>query len=301
MSGNSWQKHKERGSPFLIKLIGWLSLHFGRPVGRIILYPITLYFLLFHPKACRASRNFLGRVLDRKPDARDTFRHIHTFASTILDRVFFLTKGLEDFDVILHGETALFEQYHRGKGVMMLGSHLGSFEILRCLATMEDGVTFKALMYQQNSEKISKVLEAINPEISKTIIPVGTSDSMLQIQESFERGEVIGVLGDRVTKEDKRIVQCQFFDQEFDFPAGPVLLAGLLNVPVVMFFGVYLGGKRYAIHFEVLSEGFRFERGRREEQIQQLTQHYASRLEHYSRKYPYNWFNFFDFFGDEVR
>lgn len=300
MTNNNWQNQQERGSPFLIRLIGWLTLTFGRPVGRILLYPITLYFLLFNPKSRNASRLYLERVLDRKPNTLDIFRHIHTFAATILDRVFMLTGNFDDFDVTLHGESELMAQYHRNKGCLMLGSHLGSFELLRSLATLEEGVVFRALMYQKNSEKMSKVLDAINPEISKTIIPVGKSDSILRVKESMERGEVIGILGDRVSQEDKKVATCDFFGQQCDFPTGPITIGGLLNVPVIMFFGVYTGGRKYEIHFEVLSEGFLLDRSQRAKQVEQLTQHYVGRLEHYCRLYPYNWFNFYDFWHDNL-
>lgn len=298
MESNNWQTQQERGSPVLIRLISWMTLSFGRPIGRILLYPITLYFLLFSKKSRTASRLYLQRVLGRKPGIGDIFHHIHTFAATILDRVFMLTGNFEDFEVTLHGEAELMEQYHRQKGCLMLGSHLGSFELLRSLATLEEGVVFRALMYEQNSEKISAAINAINPKILETIIPVGKSDSILRVKESMERGEVVGILGDRVSPDDKKVVNCNFFEQQCAFPTGPIMIGGLLNVPVIMFFGVYLGGRRYEIHFEVLSKGFNMDRSQREIQINKLTQQYVSRLEHYCRLYPYNWFNFYDYWND---
>ncbi len=293
----TWLNQKERGSLLLIRLIGWLANKIGRPVGRLLLYPISFYFVLLTPRARHASQDYLRRVLGRSPRFGELFRHVHSFAATILDRVYLITNRMDYFDITIHGYPELLAQYHRGKGCLMLGSHLGSFELLRSLADKEEGVVFHALMHEANAEKVSSVLTALNPEIKDTVIPVGRSDTLFQVQAAMERGEVVGILGDRVALDDK-IVECDFFGESCKFPAGPLLVGGLLGVPVIMFFGVYLGGRRYEIHFEVLSDGFTLNRITRMEQVQAMTQHYVKRLEYYCRRYPYNWFNFYDFWGD---
>jgi predicted LPLAT superfamily acyltransferase len=63
----------------------------------------------------------------------------------------------------------------------------------------------------------------------------------------------------------------------------------------VLFFGLYLGGRRYAIHFEPFAEELRIGRRDRGAQLQPWIGRYAARLEHYCRLAPYNWFNFYDF------
>ena len=80
------QRLPERGSPLALWLIRAIALHVGRPVGRALLYPITLYFLMTAAAARRGSQRFLRRALGREPSWREVFRHIHCFAATILDR-----------------------------------------------------------------------------------------------------------------------------------------------------------------------------------------------------------------------
>ena len=46
-----WVRLPERGNPLMLWLIRWIALYVGRPVGRALLYPITLYFLLTAPAA----------------------------------------------------------------------------------------------------------------------------------------------------------------------------------------------------------------------------------------------------------
>ncbi len=292
-----WIERKERGSPFLIRLIARITLGLGRPAGRLLLYPITAYFLLFLPAARRASRAYLARVLGRPARLRDLFRHIHTFAATILDRVYFLTGRQDRFDIELNGVELLHEQLGRGRGCLLLGSHLGSFEVLRCLAETIPDLCVRPMMYKQNAEKTNRVLNALNPQIASRVIPIGEPDSLFQVQEALERGEMVGILGDRVGRDEKSI-DCSFLGAPAPFPPGPLLLAGLLEVPVVQFFGLYLGGRRYRIHFELLTPGFRLARETRRQQLAEWTQRYAGRLEHYCRQAPFNWFNFFDFWDE---
>jgi predicted LPLAT superfamily acyltransferase len=295
-----WLKQKERGSPFLIRLIGFLAQKLGRSTVRLLLYPISLYFVFFIPTCRNASKQYLARVLGHTPTFGEVFQHFHTFAATILDRVYLLTDKFDAFDVEVFGYAEALELYRRGKGCLLLGSHLGSFELLRSLAMGEEGVVFRTLMYQDNAEKMNSVLNSINPKMVDTVIPIGKADSLLQVMEAMDKGQLVGMLGDRVALDDK-IVSCKFFAQPCSFPAGPMILAGLLQVPVILFFGIYRGGNRYEIHFEVLSTGFSLERERRATQLQELTQRYVDRLEYYCRKFPYNWFNFYDYWKDDVR
>lgn len=293
-----WLRQQERGSPFLIRFISWITLVLGRPVGRSLLYPITLYFVLFSPRARRASRRFLARALQRPATFADVFRHYHTFAITILDRICLLAGRQGYFDVEVRGAETLLERVAARQGCILLGSHLGSFDLLRTLAEGLPELRVRPLMYRANSLKINALLDAVNPRLADQVIALGETDSLLRVKEAIDRGEVVGILGDRTLQEEKT-VECPFFGLPCRFPAGPLLLAGLLGTPVVLFFGLYQGGRRYRIQFELLTAGVRLEQDRRAREASDWTRRFAARLEHYCRQAPYNWFNFYDFWGEE--
>ncbi len=291
---NNWQKQSERGSAWLIRLIIWITLHLGHRTGRLLLHPITFYFLLFSARARRASRHYLQRVLSHPVRLRDIYRHYHSFAVTILDRIFFLTGRHQHFDIRIHGEEILQHTLEKG-GCLLLGSHLGSFEVLRTLAVTRTELPIKVLMYEDNAEKINAALGPLNPAVAQTVIPIGRPESLFQVQETITKGGLVGILGDRLSLEDKK-VSCQFLGDEAIFPSGPLLLAGILHTPVILFFGLYRGGKRYDIHFELLADEITLGRGEeRQQQIASWTQRYAERLEYYCRLAPDNWFNFYNF------
>lgn len=298
MSQN-WARLPERGNPLVLRLILWIALHIGRPVGRALLYPITLYFLATATAARRGSQLFLQRALGREPGWREVFRHIHCFAATLLDRVYFLTGRLQPFAIEIFGDRLIVEQAASGQGCLLLGSHLGSFEALRAIGVNLRHFPIRILMNTDHNRGITGVFNALNPALAQAIIPIGEPDALLQVQENVARGCMVGVLGDRVTAGEKS-AHVRFFDRETAFPAGPLLLAALIGCPVILFFGLYRGGHRYEIHFEPLAERIALDRRHRQEQLTVWIQRYADRLEHYARLAPYNWFNFYDYWGEEA-
>lgn len=294
-----WARLPERGNPLALRAIRWIALRVGRSVGRALLYPITGYFLATATAARRGSRRFLRRALGREPGWRDLFRHIHCFAATILDRVYFLTGRLERFEIEIFGGQIILDQVASGRGCILLGSHLGSFEALRAIGVTLRHFPIKILMNVEHNRAMTRVLDALNPELAQAIIPIGRPETLLQVQESVQRGDMIGALGDRVAQGEKT-VRCRFFDRETAFPIGPILLAALMECPVILFFGLYRGGNRYDVHFERLAERIALEPRRRQEQLGSWVQRYADRLEHHARLAPYNWFNFYDYWAEEA-
>ena len=292
-----WIQQSERSNPFTLKLIRWIALHIGRRFSRILLYPIVAYFLLTSNKVVRSSRSYLKRILGRPAKISEVARHIYTFASTVLDRVYFLTDQYERFDVRVHN-AEIFDSFLKDKrGAILLGSHLGSFEVLRALAISRYHLPVKILMYRDHNQMITTVLNALNPAVAASVINLSDADAMLQMQEAIESGYLVGMLGDRVSGNEKK-TSCKLLGEATDFPSGPALLASLLKTPIIVFFGLYRGGNRYDIHFELLGEEVSLNRKTRNEEIQTWMQKYADHIEKHMRQAPYNWFNFYDYWKD---
>jgi predicted LPLAT superfamily acyltransferase len=281
----------------MLRLIRWIATRLGRGPARSLLYPITLYFLLTAGPQRRASREFLTLVLNRPATLLDVARHIHTFASTILDRVFLMTNRFDCFDLQVHKHSLITECMARQRGCVLIGSHLGSFEALRLMAQAKQKLPIKILMYPEHNQMLLRILTELNPDMQESIIPLGRPDTLIRAREAVEQGAIVSLLGDRIADSGKT-VSCRFTGKPTAFPQGPVLLASLLKVPVFLFFGLYLGDNRYQLHIELFAEEIRLARGERERDIQRWTQCYAERLEYYARQAPYNWFNFYDFWGN---
>jgi predicted LPLAT superfamily acyltransferase len=294
----AWLRQRERGSVLTIRALVGITRALGRTAGRALLIPICLYYLAFSPRARAASRQYLAKVLGRKPGLADVFRHYYTFAAVALDRVFLLTDRFQRFDVRTEGEHLLREALDAGRGCLLIGAHLGSFEALRTLGR-NNTVPVKLVMYEDNARKTVTVFKAIDPELAESVIALGSFDSMLRVAGSLERGEWIGVLADRNLDEEGQ-ERVQFLGQAAAFPASPFRIAAMLQRPVILMIGLYRGGNRYELHFERLLDQ-PGPAGRDHDAVRRAVQRYAARLEHYCREAPYNWFNFYDFWDERTR
>lgn len=292
-----WAEKKERSNPATLKLICWIALHTSRFFARFWLYPITLYFYLTSAQVRSASKYYLKRIDGLTGNTWQVAKHIFYFSATILDRVYFLTDQFHRFEIKTYGLEHIEALQATGKGGILLGAHLGSFELLRSLA-IHNKLPFKILMYQDHNAMITKVFNSLNPDISKSVINLAEDNAMLKMNECLNSGDMIGMLGDRYTKNDKKIT-CQLLDDEVPFPAGPITLAAVTNVPVIFFCGVYCGKNKYEIHIEKISNAVQLPRGERDKYVKETTQQYVDRIDYYIKKHPYNWFNFYDFWQDE--
>ena len=289
-----WAVRPERSNTVALRFMAWVALHLGRAPARALLPPICLYYMLFAPKVRAASQEFLTRALGREPTTRDYYQHIHTFACTILDRVFLLNNQYGRFDVTIYGREMMDDMLERGEGCFLLGSHLGSFEVLRTMARVSKGLEVSLVMYEQNARKVNEVLNAINPNLAMQVIGLGNADSMLKVEEALAQGRFVGMLGDR-NFADENVAPCKFFGQTTHCPLGPFRMAAMLKRPLVLMFGLYRGGSRYDIHFERLPDISSVPRAERAQAIERSLQNYVERMEHYCRLAPYNWFNFYGF------
>ncbi len=294
-----WLNRPERGSSSAMRLIAWLTLKFGRRLTRGLLYPLCAYFLAFSPYARHASRRYLHRVLGRGAHIGDVFRHYHAFASCLHDRIYLLAGRHDYFNVTITGLDAFDAAMGAGRGCLLLSAHHGSFEILRALGMFDRNLPINVFSNEHRSEKVTAILHRLQPELAPRVIVAGRPEALLRARECVERGEIVGILGDR-TMHGEKSVECDFFGKPALFPQGPIALAAILQAPALLAFGLYRGGRNYDIHFELLADKVACERRERGQQLRSWVQIYATRLEHYCRIAPYNWFNFYDFWGDDA-
>lgn len=288
-----WMSREERGSLILLRLLVWLSLFFGRNFTRLLLYPISLYFVLTATQARRASRQYLQKVLSRSVRLKDIFKHFFYFAAISLDRIYFLNGQVQIFSTTIENENLLHIAMQQHKGIFLFGAHMGSSEALRALGRQHTDYSFVQLMYQENAKKLGQVLAAINPELQQEIIPLGTLETMMQVYEALKDGSMIGILADR-TLQQTNLKEQDFLGEEAVFSENAFRLAAILRKPVLMMLGLYLGENKYRLLFE---EIYDFSRPQ-QDQAQAVTiarERYVNLLAKYCQEYPYNWFNFYNF------
>ena len=285
-----WARARERGGSLPLRAMTWLSLRLSQGLGEAILLPITGWFLLTSPAARAASRDYLTRVLDRPARMTDIARHFFSFAQAILDRAFFLAGQAERYDIQVEGLEHLLPHIKAGRGCILLGAHLGSFDAMRALGRQAP-VRVRPAMFRANAGALTAILERLDPALAARIIDIGRPEAMLQVREAIADGDLVAFLADRAT-DPRRLVAMPFLGAPARFPTGPFQIAAMLEAPLVLFHGIRAGRRRYVLRFEALPGD---EGGNRAAALHQTMSAYVARLEAVCRAHPFQWFNFHDF------
>jgi len=295
-----WRKQQERSTPLMLRIIVTLAMRAPRPLVRSLLYPIVAYFLLTAPQARLASSGYLRRALGREPTWRDCWRHFFYFASCTLDRIYLLSERFTTFDIEVDRPAAVADLVARRPGCLLFVAHFGSAEALRVIGVNKRGLPLSILLDRQHGRMLMSLLEQLNPNLAQNVIDAADRGPqlVLTLKDALQSGRMIGIMADRALATD-RAVLVDFLGSQARLPVGPWQLAGALQAPVILGFGCYMGGNRYAVRFEVFAESMQLPRQGREAAIAAYAQRYAQRLEHFAREAPYNWFNFYDYWRND--
>ena len=291
-----WIDRPEGGSAFGYRLISTFAMLCGRTAARLVLYPITAFYLVRRGPERRAARKYLQQVLGRRASLWDVAKQIHCFAAVTLDRVFLLSERFKRFEIQVFGLDEMRRQWAKKQGVLVFGSHLGSFDSLRVLAEFRKDVKVRVVLDVEQNPTITTILNTLNPELARSIINARQDGAVtaLAIKEALDQTALVTLLVDRA-RPGNQVATADFLGRPAPFPTGPWQLAAALKVPVMLCFGLYRGGNRYDLHFELFAESVRMERSDRQASLNAIIQRFADRLAHYARSAPYNWFNFYDF------
>jgi predicted LPLAT superfamily acyltransferase len=286
-----WTDRAERGSAWLIHLIAWLARTAGRPLCRGLLYPIVLYFVLADRTAQRASAEFLQAVRERPTRWHEVFAHIYSFAATLLDCVYMAAGEFDRFEVTIEGLDQVEQALQAGRGCLLLGSHLGSFDLMLLAQRAMDGRQISVMMRVDPRARVRRIAGIDDRALN--LIPLGQPDSYLRAHEALSAGGIVAVLADRL--DGVASLPVRFLGRPTAMPVAPHVLAARSQAAVLLCFGLYVGGNRYRIDF--VDFGPPAPRESRGAQLQPAVDRYAVVLEQYARRYPLNWFNFYPYWA----
>jgi predicted LPLAT superfamily acyltransferase len=291
-----WQQRPEGGGRFALWLLRTLAFRVGRPTARLIAWFTALYFMIRRGPERAASRAYLHRIFGRRATIFQVFKHFLYFSTVTLDRLYLMADRFSRFDVEVNGIRQLDDALALGKGTLLLGAHLGSFDTLRVMSLRNPDVPISILLDMGQGAGITQLLNALNPKLASTIIDARRpgQDLVLEMHKAFQKHSVVATLADRMRPGNVAIL-ANFLGAPAPFPVSPWLLASALHVPVVLAFGLHHGGNRYSLHFERFECEMPRDRQLRDAALADVVQRFAGRLEHFARLAPYNWFNLYDF------
>jgi len=296
-----------------MRFTAWSYRRLGRRPCVALVHAIVAYFFLTDRRGRRASVAYLRRVRaaradretgradsempDPQPGLWQSFLHYREFALSIADRIGIWFGHVDDFDYEMIGEEHLDRVAAEGRGAILVGAHLGSFDALRLLAERKNSIV-NVVMFTDNAERINTLFRELSPDMDARVIRVDPAsiESVFEIRACLRRGELVAILGDRIEPGDQdRSTWIPLLGDPVELPLAPYMLAALLDCPLLMILAFREGPGRYSVFAEKLADRVPRSRREREKRVAELAARYAARLEHYCARYPFQWFNFFDY------
>ena len=263
---------------------------FPSSIVRLCAYPVSFFYLLFSRRARTEAllyqnhlRTFFGSDFPKKISS---FRQILSFAFCVLEKLEGWLGKVELNSVEFQNDDieALISQLEMHKGAVIICSHLGNSELLRSLSSY-------------NRTRVSWKVPVISVMEIKSTVRFNT---IIRLAEFAEKGGLVVIAGDRTSARNRtKNIKKNFLGEEASFPYGTFLVPFLLKIPVYYMFGMrkkdVVRNPKYQVFVEKSSVALDVPRSKRDAAIESLCGEFVSKLEKYCKLYPYQWYNFYNF------
>ncbi|MFN4894407.1 MAG: glycosyltransferase family 2 protein [Pseudomonadota bacterium] len=304
-----WYQMTERGSAgglhFLLRVFELL----GRRVLLILLVPVTIHMFVFCRTARRSAVEFQKRVAQECSTGQTilrrytkAFQQFWEFGVSIVDKVISWRHGLPLNRFTWEGRDEVKALLAKKQGVILVGAHVGNVEVIRAIGETRN-LIIHALMFTGHAANFKRLLEGVNSEAFLRVHDLQTVDAALifTLQEAISRGEVVALLGDRVPKlSASRSVLVPFLGEIASLPEGPWILASMLEAPVFSVFSMRGNDGLYHVQFAPLADRVTLPRNGRSEAVCEYAQRFIKHLEAVVKRYPTQWYNFFNFWQKDM-
>lgn len=309
-----WYKIKQNHN-FGYKMMFFCLKVFPPAFVRALAFFIGFFYWVFGAKTRRVSKDYLKKVSapglgENHAAAKSTLKHIISFALNLVEDVQSWAGKFSFKDVSWQNDDVddLVKNINAGKGTLILISHLGNAMMMKGLAALGEAGTNRKMSITTISDVdissgFNSLLNEINPGSSFHIVNSNNigPETVLLLQERLENGETVVIAGDRVSAHTDRNIRIKFLGEDADFPYGVFLLAALLNSPTYFVNGLrhkdFSLNPKYDMYVKKNVVSFDCLRKEREKRIIASAENYARNLETLCLMHPYQWYNFYDFWG----
>ncbi|MGA3144534.1 MAG: hypothetical protein ABSF10_16155 [Verrucomicrobiota bacterium] len=279
------------GNWFFVQLIRVLGLR-GAYAWLVF---VAAYFTFASPRSYRASVNYLQRVLGPKPWWQRpllVYRHFFSFGVTLLDRMA-VVIGRHQMSCAFEGEERFREFLDQGKGIILLGAHVGGWEIAGHLLG-RFGIPVNLVVLEKEQENIRRLFDrALEGKQFRILTADENPLRSVPIMAALRRGEMVGLHGDRAF--GGADLPVPFLGGQARFPIGAYHLAAVTGAPIFQVFAVRERIGQYRFFTFPPQFVARDAVRRNPAALRECVEQYAQRLESVLRQYPYQWYNIYDF------
>ena len=229
------------------------------------------------------------------------FRQFTAFGAAICDRFAVWQRKIRYEDLIIEDPDnvyALVQQ--RGRGQIFACSHIGNTEVCRALVSHNQGFKLNVLVHSQHAQAFNEALHKAGAARIQ-LIQVTDLDAalMLELNRRIDAGEWLAIAADRVPVRGEKTVAVHFLGHTAELPQGAWLLAALLKTQINILFCIKQNG-RYHLKLRRFADTASWTRSNRPAQVAATAQQFADIMAQECATNPLQWFNFYDFWGDEA-
>lgn len=289
-------KGKTRGGLTGYKIFIATLKYLGLPFAYFLLRFVALWFFAFSPRSFRIIFHFYNKRMGygKWRSLISVYRNYYVFGQVILDKTAVMGGFNAKFSFDFDGEEHLRKMVSDGTGGLLISAHIGNFEMAgHMLERLNTRVNI--IMLDAEHEKIREYLSEFTKK-SFNIIPIGNDNAhVYQISEALNNHEIICMHGDRFMPGSKTM-SGTLLGAEAGLPTGPFYLAMKYGVPVSYVFA--MKEKKTHYHFYATPPLFYAQQNTlagRNNMLKNMLGDYLSEVEKKIRQYPYQWFNYYEF------
>lgn len=291
---NKW-KGKSKGTVLGYRIFVWCIRNIGIRSSYGVLYFVAAYYSLFQKKSNQYIRYYFQKRLHYGywKSKASIFKSYFTFGKVLIDKTAISAGLREKYTYEFDGIENLRDLLAAKKGGVLISAHIGNFEIAEhFFADIDFECQINLVTTDQEVTVIKEYLESVAVKESniKFIYVKEDMSHIFEINKALSENELICFTGDRYF-EGSKYLEAELLGKSAKFPAGPFLIASRLGVPVVY---VYVM-KENNLHYHLYA---RVAQNIKNRDSQGLLQSYVNNLETMVKKYPLQWFNYFDFWDD---
>ena len=290
---SSWEG-KTRGGVLGYKIFVWTLKYLGLRFAYFLLSFVVIYFVAASGKAFKAIFNFYHQVMgyNRVRAFFSIYRNYFMFGQILLDKIAMLAGFQQKFTFDFEGEEHLRQMHDGG---LLVSAHVGNWEIAgQLLNRLEKRINI--ILFDAEHQQIKGYLSDVMSTRNVNFIVIRDDFShLLEIKQALANKEIVAMHGDRFI-EGNRTVTLDFMGRPAPFPIGPVNMAAKFRVPVSFVFAVKETSSHYHFYATPLHQvAFSMNPRQREENFREALKIYTGKFEEILRKYPFQWFNYYDF------
>ncbi|ASE63006.1 LpxL/LpxP family acyltransferase [Chryseobacterium indologenes] len=291
---NKW-KGKSKGTVAGYRIFVWCIRNIGIRSSYVVLYFVAAYYFLFQKKSNQYILYYFQKRLSYGywKARRSIFKSYFTFGKVLIDKTAISAGLREKYTYEFDGIENLRNLLAAKKGGVLISAHIGNFEIAEhFFADINFDCQINLVTTDQEVTAIKEYLETVSVKKSniKFIYVKEDMSHIFEINQALSNNELICFTGDRYF-EGSKYLEADLLGKSAKFPAGPFLIASRLGVPVVY---VYVM-KEKNLHYHLYA---RVAQNIKNRDSQGLLHSYVRNLETMIKKYPLQWFNYFDFWDD---